>query len=75
MINPSAPKRKNRSRKGESSMHTDDYMRLLDLIDWYVSLQRIITSDNPQKEIVYQIRTTNEKLKVFGFDAKDLDIK
>ena len=75
MINPSAPKRKKHSRKGESSMHTDDYMRLLDLIDWYVSLQRIITSDNPQKEIVYQIRTTKEKLKVFGFDAEDLDIK
>ncbi len=75
MINPSAPKRRKPSRKGESIMHADDYMRLLDLIDWYVNLQRIITSDNPQKEIVYQIRTTKEKLKVFGFDAEDLDSK
>lgn len=45
------------------------------LIDKYTDLQRIEKSDNPQKEVQYQLRVTRAKLESFGIITSDLEIK
>lgn len=44
------------------------------LIDKYTDLQRIEKSDNPQKEVQYQLRVTRAKLESFGIITSDLEI-
>lgn len=44
------------------------------LIDKYTDLQRIEKSDNPQKEVQYQLRVTKAKLESFGIITSDLEI-
>lgn len=45
------------------------------LIDKYIDLQRIKQSDNPEKEVDYQLRVAKAKLESFGIITSDLDIK
>jgi len=44
------------------------------LIDKYTDLQRIKQSDNPQKEVEYQLRVAKAKLESFGIITSDLEI-
>ena len=44
------------------------------LIDIYVSLQRIKTAPDRDKEIEYQIKAVKAKLEAFGVVTEDLDI-
>jgi hypothetical protein len=45
------------------------------LIDKYTDLQRIKQSDNPEKEVDYQLRVAKAKLESFGIITSDLEIK
>lgn len=45
------------------------------LIDKYTDLQRIEKSDNPQKEVEYQLRVTKAKLKIYGIATSDLEME
>ena len=45
------------------------------LIDKFTDLQRIKTSDNPEKEVDYQIAVTRAKLESCGIVTTDLEIK
>lgn len=45
------------------------------LIDKYTDLQRIKQSDNPEKEVEYQLRVAKAKLESFGIITSDLEIK
>jgi hypothetical protein len=44
------------------------------LIDKYTDLQRIKQSDNPEKEVDYQLRVAKAKLESFGIITSDLEI-
>ena len=44
------------------------------LIDKYTDLQRIRKSDNPEKEVEYQLRVAKAKLESFGIITSDLEI-
>ena len=44
------------------------------LIDKYTDLQRIKQSDDPQKEVEYQLRVAKAKLESFGIITSDLEI-
>lgn len=44
------------------------------LIEEYAKLQRIKASDDREKEIDYQIRTTKAKLEALGIVTEDLDM-
>ena len=44
------------------------------LIDKYIDLQRIKQSDNPEKEVDYQLRVAKAKLESFGIITSDLEI-
>lgn len=44
------------------------------LIDKYIDLQRIQKSNDPQKEVEYQLRVAKAKLKIFGIITSDLEI-
>ena len=43
-------------------------------IDRYTDLQRIRKSDNPEKEVEYQLRVAKAKLESFGIITSDLEI-
>lgn len=45
------------------------------LIDNYINLQRILTSDNMQGEAEYQLQATKAKLESMGIVTSDLDKK
>lgn len=45
------------------------------LIDKYTDLQRIKQSDNPEKEVEYQLRVAKAKLESFGIITSELEIK
>ncbi len=45
------------------------------LIDKYADLQRIKNSDDPQKEVDYQLTVTKAKLESFGIITSDLEMK
>lgn len=45
------------------------------LIDTYSNLQRILKSDNMQKEAEYQLQMTKAKLESLGIVTSDLDKK
>ena len=45
------------------------------LIDKYTDLQRIKQSDNPEKEVEYQLRITKAKLRIYGIAISDLEMK
>lgn len=45
------------------------------LIDKYTDLQRIKQSDNPEKEVEYQLRVAKAKLEAFGIITSELEIK
>lgn len=45
------------------------------LIDKYVDLQRIITSNNAQKEAEYQLKVIKGKLESMGVVTTDFEIK
>lgn len=44
------------------------------LIDKYTDLQRIKQSDNPEKEVDYQLRVAKAKLESFGIITSDLEM-
>ena len=44
------------------------------LIDNYISLQRIKKSDDAQKELEYQLKILKAKLESFGIVTTDLDL-
>ena len=44
------------------------------LIDNYTDLQRILTAEDQNKEILYQIKATKAKLAALGISTEDLDI-
>jgi len=44
------------------------------LIDKYTDLQRIKQSDNPEKEVDYQISVVEAKLESFGIVTTNLEI-
>ena len=44
------------------------------LIDKYADLQRIQKSDDPKKEVEYQLRLAKAKLESFGIITSDLEI-
>lgn len=44
------------------------------LIDKYTDLQRIKQSDNPEKEVDYQLRIAKAKLESFGIITSELEI-
>ncbi len=44
------------------------------LIDNYISLQRIKKSDDAQKELEYQLKILKAKLESFGIATTDLDL-
>lgn len=43
------------------------------LIDTYINLQRILSSDNMQDEAEYQLRAVKAKLETMGIVTSDLD--
>ncbi len=45
------------------------------LIDKYTDLQRIKTSNDPEKEVEYQLRVAKAKLESFGIITSDLDME
>lgn len=45
------------------------------LIDKFTDLQRIKKSDNPEKEVDYQLAITKAKLESFGIITENLEIK
>ncbi|MBR3761786.1 MAG: hypothetical protein IKK59_03490 [Lachnospiraceae bacterium] len=45
------------------------------LIDKYIDLQRIKKSDNPEKEVDYQLTIAKAKLESFGIVTENLEIK
>ncbi|MBQ8803382.1 MAG: hypothetical protein IJZ53_07110 [Tyzzerella sp.] len=44
------------------------------LIDQYTDLQRIKKSDNPEKEVDYQLKVIKAKLESFGKITSDLEM-
>lgn len=43
------------------------------LIDKYIDLKRIEKSDDPEKEVKYQLKITKAKLESFGIITSDLE--
>lgn len=54
-------------------MPTDKEMTI-NLIDNYINLQRIKKSDDPKKELDYQLKILKAKLESFGIVTTDLDL-
>lgn len=48
--------------------------RAIMLMDKFVDLQRIQAAEDKEKEIQYQLKTTQAKLETLGIEAEDLMI-
>lgn len=70
----SSPARKMQFLMGEEVDGMSDKEQLMALVDQYISLQRIKTAEDRDKEIDYQLRTVRAKLEAYGIMTEKLDI-
>ncbi|MBQ8569001.1 MAG: hypothetical protein IJ446_07275 [Oscillospiraceae bacterium] len=54
-------------------MNESNYEEIVNLLDRYIRLQRIISSDDPVKEAEDQLKKTEEMLEAAGIPITDRD--
>lgn len=54
-------------------MNESNYEEIVNLLDRYIRLQRIISSDDPVKEAEEQLKKTEEMLEAAGIPITDRD--